>query len=434
MIARGVQPRAFVAAVVVAAAGVSAFGVRLGFSPANGGLALVILVLAIVAMQFPLLVTPSVKVNTSSSAYFAAALTLDPNTAVVVVGLSQVGGGLILALRRNPLTGRPRRRIGDTAFNASQWVLATSAGAAVFHNVNQRGPDQSLRWLAAAVGAATTMYLLNTALVAAVAAVHQRVSPLEVWLAGRRQDIVTEAGLYVIGATASIGAPGHPWILLGLVIPTVLLHNSLQKTLQLQRQTVEAVEQMADLVDIRDGYTGRHSQRVADRAEQIARRLRLSTDYVATIRLAARVHDIGKIAIPDQVLHKPGRLDDVEWELMKTHVEAGCRVLERFADYRAGVELVRAHHERADGSGYPRGLRAAQIPLGAQVIGIADSIDAMASDRPYRSGMPLSSVVKELEAAAGSQFSADVVRAALESLGISRSPAASALAVRGAVI
>ncbi len=434
LIARGTQPREFVALLAVAALLVSAWTIAgNGLTPAQVQLAVVLLVMAIIATQFPLQVTPSVKVNTSSAAYFAAALTLDPGLAVLVAGLSQLAGGLMLGRRRNPLTGRPRRRLLDTVFNVSQWILATAAATALFHRIGG-GSSQGSAWLAAVAAAALAMYMLNTGLVAAVAALPRRMSVLSVWMSGRRVDAVTEAGLYVIGATASVAVPSHPWVLLGLVIPTVLLHNSLHKTLQLQRQTVAAVEQMADLVDLRDGYTGQHSERVADRAEQIAKRLRLSSEQVATIRLAARVHDIGKIAIPDRVLHKPGPLDAAEWELMKTHVEDGCRVLERFADYQAGLDLVRSHHERVDGSGYPRGLKGDQIPLGAQAIAIADSIDAMTSRRPYRGLMPLSYVVAELERASGSQFSSEVVAAALEVLGVNRAPQPeTSLQVRGAL-
>lgn len=264
------------------------------------------------------------------------------------------------------------------------------------------------------------MYAVNTGLVALAAAIQIRQPFATVWAAGRRVDAITEAGLYVIGAVASVAVPAHPWVLVGLVIPTILLHNSLQRTLQLHRQTVEALEQMADLVDLRDGYTGQHSERVAELSQQIARRLRLGADQVKTIRLAARVHDIGKIAIPDRILHKPGRLDPEQWELMRTHVEAGCRVLERFDDYAEGVELVRCHHERIDGKGYPRGLTGQQIPVGAQVIGLADAIDAMTSDRPYRTAMSLTSVGDELRKGSGTQFNADVVAAAMAALGLVR--------------
>lgn len=387
-------------------------------SPSQLGLTVVLMVMATVATQFPLLVTPKVKVNTSSAAYFGAALILDPGGAVVVAGLSQLAGGLMLARRRNPLTGRPRRRFIDTAINTSQWMLAVAAAALTFRRVAGSDVSQeSYVWFVALLASACVMYLINTGLVAVAAAVQRNSNILEIWLVGRRVDLVTEAGLYVIGAVTSVAAPNHPWVLLGLVLPTVLLHHALNRTLQLERQTAAALEQIADLVDLRDCYTGRHSERVAQLAEQIARRLKLSSEYVATIRLAARVHDIGKIAVPDRILHKPRRLDKDESALMRSHVEAGCNVLERFADYRSGVELVRCHHERIDGSGYPRGLKGEHIPLGAQLIGIADAIDAMTSDRPYRASMPLAVACEELRHEAGSHFSPEVVEAALEVIG-----------------
>ena len=406
---------------VVAAAAVTAGILVSGTRPSVPELAFaaVLTVMACVAIQFPLLVTPRVKVNTSSAAYLTAALTLAPGVAAVVVGISQLVGGAILARRRNPLTGKPRRRWIDTAFNTSQWVVATSFSGLVFHSlVGNADSEAAYVWFVALGAAAAVMYGLNTGLVAAVAAIQTRQPFFTVWLAGRRVDAVTEAALYAVGAVASVAAPAHPWVLIGLIIPTVLLHNSLHRTLQLQRQTVAALEQMADLVDLRDGYTGRHSERVADYAQRIAQHLRLSSDQVATIRLAARVHDIGKIATPDRVLHKPGPLDADEWKLMRSHVDAGCRVLERFDDYADGVGLVRCHHERIDGGGYPRGLAGQQVPVGAQIIGIADAIDAMTSDRPYRKAMPLDAVGSELIEASDSRFRAEVVDAALEVLGL----------------
>jgi HD domain-containing protein/MASE9 protein len=412
-------------ALVVTAATVMAVILIPKTHPSSSQLAFaaVLTVMACTAIQFPLLVTPRVKVNTSSAAYLTAALTLAPGAAVVVVGVSQLVGGVILARRRNPLTGRPRRRWVDTAFNTSQWVIATSASGLVFHSlVGKADSETTYVWFVGLVAAAVAMYALNTGLVAFVAAIQTRQPFFVVWLAGRRVDAVTETALYVVGAVASVAAPAHPWVLLGLVIPTLLLHNSLQRTLQLQRQTVAALEQMADLVDLRDGYTGQHSERVADYSQRIAKRLRLGSNQVSTIRLAARVHDIGKIAIPDRVLHKPGPLDPDEWELMKSHVEAGCRVLERFDDYADGVGLVRCHHERIDGGGYPRGLAGQQVPLGAEVIGIADAIDAMTSDRPYRKAMPLLAVGEELMQASGGQFRAEVVDAALQVLGLTAEP------------
>ncbi|HEX6547896.1 MAG TPA: HD-GYP domain-containing protein [Candidatus Dormibacteraeota bacterium] len=417
--------RIYVGAVSTAAAASGAAALLL--APPNAdqfALAALLILLATGATQFPLLVTPRVKVNTSSAAYFAAALILVPGAAVAVAATTQLAGGLLLMRRRNPLTGRPRRQALDTLFNAAAWSLAAVAASATFHAIagSSAGRDREGAWFLAAAAAALVMYGINTLLVSGAASLQTGAGLLGIWLNGRRVDAATEAGLYVIGAIAAVAAPEHPWVLVGLIIPTALLHSSLQHALQVHRETVSAVERMADLVDIRDGYTGQHSERVADLAESIARRLHLPAEEVTAIRLAARVHDIGKIAIPDRVLHKPGPLDAEEWALMQDHVEAGCRVLERFSDYEAGLELVRCHHERLDGSGYPRRLAGPQVPLGAQVIGVADSIDAMTSDRPYRAAMPRSAVIAELRWSASRTFSTEVVASALATLGAGGAP------------
>src|SRR3989475_13260563 len=151
--------------------------------------------------------------------------------------------------------------------------------------------------------------------------------------------------------------------------------------------TIDAGEAMADLADRRDPYPFQHSQSVADHSVRTARRLGLPDREVEVIRLAARVHDLGKIAIPDEVLHKAGRLTAAEFELMKKHPETGAEILAKFPAYRHGRELVLAHHERIDGLGYPRGLVGAAIALGARIIAVADSGDAMTPDRPYRKAL-----------------------------------------------
>ena len=174
-------------------------------------LAALMVVMACIAMQFPLQVTPKIKVNTSSAVYFTAALTLAPGTAVVVAGVSQLAGGLILVRRRNPLTGRPRRRLIDTIFNASQWMLATSSSGVVFHWLGGSVDSGStLLWFSALVAAATVMYLVNTVLVAIVAAIQTKQRLVTIWIAGRRVDAITEAGLYTISAVASAAVSSHP--------------------------------------------------------------------------------------------------------------------------------------------------------------------------------------------------------------------------------
>jgi len=185
---------------------------------------------------------------------------------------------------------------------------------------------------------------------------------------------------------------------------------------ELQLATVIA---LAEALDIRDTGTGQHSHTVARYAELMARELGLDEECVERVRLAGVLHDIGKIGIPDRVLTKPGPLDASEWQEMYTHPEIGARLLSRpeFEDLR---EWILAHHERPDGLGYPRGLRAAQIPLEARILAVADAYEAMTADRCYRAALGEQAARAELEAAAGSQFDADVVAAMLRALDAGR--------------
>lgn len=135
----------------------------------------------------------------------------------------------------------------------------------------------------------------------------------------------------------------------------------------------------------------------------------LSREQVATIRLAARVHDLRKIALPDSILSKPGKLTPGELTLMKAHPQVGCDILAKFPQYRKGRDIALAHHERIDGGGYPHELRGDQIPLGAQILAVADALDAMTSNRPCRPALLLHQAMTELRMGRGTQWSADVV-------------------------
>ena len=204
---------------------------------------------------------------------------------------------------------------------------------------------------------------------------------------------------------------GQTWLALAMMVPVAGIQLALSRSVQLMEQTIAAVESMADVVDRRDPYTFQHSQSVANHSVSIARKLRLPDREVELIRLAARVHDLGKIAVPDEVLHKQGRLTSTEFELMKKHPETGVEILSKFPEYKRGRELVLAHHERMDGLGYPRGIAGPAIALGARIIAVADSWDAMTSNRPYRTALDHDVALAELYRGRGTQWDPAVVDA-----------------------
>ncbi|MET0615333.1 MAG: diguanylate cyclase [Thermoleophilaceae bacterium] len=195
------------------------------------------------------------------------------------------------------------------------------------------------------------------------------------------------------------------------------LDEDSQAGTELQLATVIA---LAEALDIRDTGTGQHSHTVARYSELMARGLGLDEDRIERVRLAGVLHDIGKIGISDRVLTKPGPLDKSEWQEMYTHPEIGARLLSRpeFADLR---EWILAHHERPDGLGYPRGLRAEQIPIEARILAVADAYEAMTADRCYRAALGEAAARAELEGGAGTQFDAAVVAALLRALDADRS-------------
>lgn len=171
-----------------------------------------------------------------------------------------------------------------------------------------------------------------------------------------------------------------------------------------------AAASLAKAVDARDVYSGSHSERVAELAVRVAERMGLTQELVELTRLAASLHDLGKLAIPEEILRKPGPLTDPERLVLERHPQIGYRMLESLG-VTPVAEWVLHHHERWDGTGYPDGLHGEDIPLGARIIFVADAFDAMTNDRVYRSRLTLEAAVEELESCAGTQFDPDAVAA-----------------------
>jgi putative nucleotidyltransferase with HDIG domain len=404
-----------------AAPAVAASWLLLGLPPATPGdpmLMVLLVVLGAIAANFPIMVSPRYKADAAPAIDLALVLLFPPATAVALVGLSRILGDGSLSLRRNPATGNRRRQPIDLVFNTSQLMIAAAAAALVYRGLTSSA-DLGTGVIGQLVSAALTalvMYVVSTGLVVAAAGRLTGRSAVQIWTETAEADFKQTGAIYVAGYLLAVLSTGRPWLAIVMMAPVAGIQVALKRSVQLREQTVAAVESMADVVDRRDPYTFQHSQNVAALAVRTAKELGLPDRDVELIRLAARVHDLGKIAVPDEVLHKRGRLTEGEFELMKKHPETGADILAKFAQYKKGRELVLTHHERMDGRGYPRGLTSAAIPLGARIIAVADSWDAMTSDRPYRTALEPGIALAELMRGRGTQWDGEVVDAFAQTL------------------
>jgi len=191
---------------------------------------------------------------------------------------------------------------------------------------------------------------------------------------------------------------------------TLELNGALREVEESYRFTLEA---LAAALDAREHETQAHSQRVREYASALAERLGLQGEELIHVGRGALLHDVGKIGVPDSILLKPAKLTPQEWIQMKRHPQVGHEILRVIKFLEPAAEIVLTHQERWDGAGYPSGLRGTEIPLGARIFGVVDTLDAMTSDRPYRKALSFEAAWEEVRRCSGSQFDPRVAEAFL---------------------
>lgn len=189
---------------------------------------------------------------------------------------------------------------------------------------------------------------------------------------------------------------------------------AIERADKLEVMNEEVVNMLAMAIDAKDRYTNGHSIRVASYSEALAKQIGIPEDEIKVLRREAMVHDIGKIGIPDVVLNKSGELTDEEFKILESHTTIGARILEKASGMEGAREVAEFHHERYDGTGYPKGLKGTEIPLHARIVSIADAYDAMNSDRIYRKSLKPSAIRSELAKGRGTQFDPDLLNAFLK--------------------
>ncbi|MCD6518860.1 MAG: HD-GYP domain-containing protein [Anaerolineae bacterium] len=306
-----------------------------------------------------------------------------------------------------------RRTWYKALFNASEMTLTSASIAAVYQWLSDGNPMpfHSLRNAGAVCGMVLTYVAVNVGLVTIVVSLITGETYWHVWKTNFRDSAWNNLTIIPLGAVIAQLWMYQPWSVFALVLPMIVVRKSFQYIGEMRRQTRQALIRMADAIDQRDPNTYQHSQRVEAFAAAIAREMGLPVEDVEVIRLAARLHDLGKIGMSNTLLFKPGRFTEEERREFQRHPVIGAELVRSFRLFREGYDLILHHHERYDGKGYPDGLAGEDIPLGSRILAVADSFDAMTSQRVYREPFTLEQAIQELRNNRGTQFDPDVVDA-----------------------
>ncbi len=254
-------------------------------------------------------------------------------------------------------------------------------------------------------------FLFNSTFVSTVIGLTTGPGPWRIWQRNFLQGILHHVSFITLGAlVAVVYFNVGPWGVALCGLPFLVARHSFGAYMEIRADLKDFVRALSEVLEEVDPYTRHHSSRVSQYAVRLARGMRLSEREVEEIEYAALVHDLGKIGPQHQhILQKPGSLSHEEQRTLRAHPGAGAEIVARVRALRRAAEIVRTHHERPDGQGYPFGLKSADVPVGARILNVSDAFDAMTSDRPYRRALSVEAALEELKRGTGSQFDRDVI-------------------------
>lgn len=300
------------------------------------------------------------------------------------------------------------------AFNTSQVVVSVAASALVYLAVGGHSPPFTVPYdYLPPFVAFFAFILINISLVSGIVSLSEGDSFFYQLNFNLRDLHLQFFSLGVISVLIAITYSTSPWNVFLVAALLLLVNTSVRSYISLRKQAKQTFEKMMDLLSERDPYTHEHSESVGGLTEAISAELKLSPEKREDIVSAARVHDIGKLGIPDSILLKNGKLNEEEWETMKEHPEVGAEILSGLKIYRGAVDIVKHEHERWDGSGYPEGLEGEDIPLGSRIVAVADVWNALRTERPYRGPLTKEEAIEEIKDMAGIKLDPTVVEALL---------------------
>jgi putative nucleotidyltransferase with HDIG domain len=370
----------------------------------------VVIALTVVLQLFSVRVYGRGSVSVSAIGILASSFLLDPGTAMAVAVLAAAAQW-----------ARSRGQLHKAIFDASNFAIAAGASAETFQSL------QAQSSLLAATVAGCIYAALNNGLLCGAMALSEGTTLKSVWMerfhwARFHFVLFGPVALAATIAYEEVGLSG----LAAFALPPALMMLSLRQYLErtaaavkeiqdsharLRRAHRDTIAALSRTIEAKDVYTGGHTERVAVIAVALAERLGFRDESLEAIEIGALLHDIGKVGISEKILGKPGPLTDEEWEVMRRHPVVSDHILSQLDLNPIVRQCARSSHEQIDGQGYPDALRGDEIPLPARIVFVADALDALTSDRPYRAGRPLLEALAEIEDNAGTQFCPKVVGA-----------------------
>ncbi len=303
-------------------------------------------------------------------------------------------------------------------FNICEMTVTFAVVAFVYYVGREQGNDffESPRNIMAFALAGVTDFAINSMLVSLAISLAAQLPFRYVWSRNYSQVVWHDLSMVPLGAFLAVLWRYNPVAVLLAGLPLLVVRHSYGTANDLQRQTHQALHALVRVIDRRDQLTFDHSERVSEYSRLIANAMDLPQEEIEIIVPAALLHDLGKVGMRDDILFSPKRLNSDERRSAQGHAEIGAELLGKFPLFEKGARLVRHHHERYDGKGYPDGLKGEEIPIGARVIAVADSYQAMTEERPYRHALTREQANQELRAGSGTQFDPRVVEVFLKVL------------------
>jgi putative nucleotidyltransferase with HDIG domain len=307
--------------------------------------------------------------------------------------------------------------IYKTVFNVSQNILYTGLAALVYLLLHSRFFFLGELDPVSITGSILTFLLVNTLIMTFLIITLSGGKFLYIWSDNFKGTIVNVMAVGLLGVIVAIAYENYgAGAVVLFFIPLMLSRYSFKLYVDMRKNYYDTVKALINAIEAKDPYTSGHANRVGEYSVAIAQEINLTAKQIEIIKNAALLHDIGKIGIDDRILNKQERLSELELEVIKNHPSIGYDIIKDIGFLKDVMNIVKHHHEKWDGSGYPMGLKGSEIPIETTILTISDSYDAMTTDRPYRKALSSEEAIKELLKYSGTQFNPEIIDKAIETL------------------